>query len=501
MKRALWIVLLLILFVVPPAGAAPIAVPDVTLSNDLRISQVYGGGGNTGATYTNDFVELFNAGTTAVNITGWSVQYASAAGTSWAKTDLSGTIQPGRYYLVQEAQGAGGTTPLPTPDATGSIAMSSTAGKVALVNSTTLLTGSCPTAGVIDFVGFGTTANCFEGTGPTPAPSNTNAVLRASNGCTDTDQNASDFAAGTPNPRNSSSATNTCTVVDTLPTVSSTIPARDAINVAVNSDITVTFSENVTVTGAWYQISCASTGVHTAVVSGGPQSYVLNPDSDFGAGELCTVSIYALQVQDLDVPLDNMAENYSWGFTTVAADVCKASFTPIYSIQGNGLSAAITGAVTTQGVVVGDFELPSGSNQIRGFYLQDLNGDGNPATSDGIFVYNGGVDTVVVGQVVRVAGTAGENQNQTQISGPTTLQCGATGNIAPIDITLPFASADYPERYEGMLVNLPQTLYVTEHFQLGRFGQVVMTSQVDRLQQPTNVTTPGLPAPGPAGRQ
>lgn len=109
----------------------------------IVISQVYGGGGNTGATYKNDFIELFNAGGEPVDITDWSVQYASATGSSWAVTPITGIIQPGHYYLIQEAAGTGGTMPLPTPDATGSIALSGTNGKVALVASTVPLTGSC----------------------------------------------------------------------------------------------------------------------------------------------------------------------------------------------------------------------------------------------------------------------------------------------------------------------------------------------------------------------
>jgi len=149
-----------------------------------------------------------------VNLTGWSVQVATATGTSWSVTNLTTTsLAPGQYYLIQEAVGAGGTTNLPTPEATGTIAMSATASKVALVNTTTALTGSCPTgAGIQDFVGYGSTANCFEGSGPTPAPSNTNAVLRNNNGCTDTGQNALDFTAGAPNPRNTDSATNPCLI-------------------------------------------------------------------------------------------------------------------------------------------------------------------------------------------------------------------------------------------------------------------------------------------------
>ncbi len=108
---------------------------DAVPSPDVVISQVYGGGGNSGATLTNDFIELYNRGTEPVPLDGWTVQYASAAGTTWAQTPLTGTLPAGSYYLVQEAQGAGGTTPLPTPDATGTIAMSGTSGKVALVTS------------------------------------------------------------------------------------------------------------------------------------------------------------------------------------------------------------------------------------------------------------------------------------------------------------------------------------------------------------------------------
>jgi predicted extracellular nuclease len=178
------------------------------VSPDVVISQVYGGGGNGGATYTNDFIELYNLGVAPVDLTGWSVQYASATGAAWQVTALTGSIASGSHYLIQESAGAGGTTPLPTPDLTGSIAMSGTAGKVALVTSATALTcgSSCASAAnVRDFIGYGTTANNFEGSGPAPAPSNTTADLRASGGA-DTDNNAADFTTGAPNPRNSGSS-------------------------------------------------------------------------------------------------------------------------------------------------------------------------------------------------------------------------------------------------------------------------------------------------------
>ena len=185
-----------------------------------------------------------------------------------------------------------------------------------------------------------------------------------------------------------------------------------------------------------------------------------------------------------------------WAPVAGAAVVpCEAPDTPIGAVQGTGASAAISGPVTVQGVVVGDFEGPSPT--LRGFYLQDA-GDGDPASSDGIFVFNGNANTVSLGQVVQVTGTAGEFQDQTQLSGALTIeQCGSTGDVPPTDLTLPVpppaGGVPYLELVEGMLVRFPQTLSVTEHFQLGRFGQIVMSAG-GRLPQPTHVAAPGAAA-------
>jgi predicted extracellular nuclease len=178
------------------------------------ISQVYGGGGNSGATFTNDFIELFNRGSTTIDLSGWSVQYAGAGAASWAKTALSGTLAPGHYYLIQEAAGSGGTQQLPTPDATGSINMAATAGKVALVNNNVALNAVCPSGnGIVDFVGYGGSASCFEGTAPAPAPGNTTAAARKEAGCADSNDNAADFGASAPQPRNSATPISHCAFV------------------------------------------------------------------------------------------------------------------------------------------------------------------------------------------------------------------------------------------------------------------------------------------------
>ncbi len=216
------------------SGFAMTAPPAEALSSTVVISQVYGGGGNSGATLKNDFIELFNLGPTAVSLAGWSVQYAATNGSTWSRTNLSGTIAPGHYYLVQEAQGSGGTIDLPTPDATGSLAMAATAGKVVLVdNQTTIPIGTaCPSgASIVDKVGYGTGTNCYEGLGPAPTASNTTADLRNSLGYAETDNNAADFSVGAPNPRNTSSPPSTPPAVTTQP-----------LDQTVNDGQAVTFS-------------------------------------------------------------------------------------------------------------------------------------------------------------------------------------------------------------------------------------------------------------------
>jgi predicted extracellular nuclease len=196
----------LLLSLLHPMAATADDMAPASSEAPVVISQVYGGGGNTGATLKNDFIELHNRSDAPVSLSGWSVQYASSAGTTWNnRTNLSGSIAPGGYYLIQQAAGAGGTEDLPAPDAVGNINMALGAGKVALVSDTAALAGSCPLGGaVVDFVGYGTAANCYEGSGPTATLTNTTAAIRKDGGAQDTDDNAADFETGTPAPRNSS---------------------------------------------------------------------------------------------------------------------------------------------------------------------------------------------------------------------------------------------------------------------------------------------------------
>ncbi|MBI5962560.1 MAG: ExeM/NucH family extracellular endonuclease [Chloroflexi bacterium] len=289
---------------------------------------------------------------------------------------------------------------------------------------------------------------------------------------------------------------------DAAPTVASTFPSNGATNFPIGSNLTVTFSEPVNVSASWFTLTCSTSGAVTTAFSGGPTTFALDPGVTLVHGETCTLIILADQISDQDGndPPDNMVFNFIVGFT--AYDVC-ADYTPIYAIQGSGLAAAITGNVATKGVVVGDFE---GTAAASGFYIQDLTGDGDPATSDGIFVYTGSSNLVSVGQMVRVTGFARERFNQTALNGTNSnssavpaaniINCG-TGSVAATDVTLPFADANSPERYEGMLVNFPQSLVIAEYFNYDRFGEIVLAQPLAGETRPftgTAIDEPGAAA-------
>jgi hypothetical protein len=169
-------------------------------AGSIVVSQVFAAGGNSGAPYANDYIELFNRGASAVSITGWTLQYASATGTVWASTALNGSVPAGGHYLVQLASGGANGSALPTPDATGTSNLAMSGGKVQIVNA-----GSS----VEDLVGWGS-ATLFEGTAAAPALSATTALVRAGSSCTDADDNSSDFATAAPSPHNSSAALAPC---------------------------------------------------------------------------------------------------------------------------------------------------------------------------------------------------------------------------------------------------------------------------------------------------
>jgi predicted extracellular nuclease/DNA/RNA endonuclease YhcR with UshA esterase domain len=280
------------------------------------------------------------------------------------------------------------------------------------------------------------------------------------------------------------------------PVVLGTIPANNAANVLTSTVVTIQFSEPVTVTADWYAIQCSISGdVAAGSAPAGPSaSYTLTPDAPFAFGEMCHVTVFADQVtNDQDL---NLLSDYRFSFTVgpvPAFGVCGDPAMPINFIQGDGLATPIFGAtVVVEAVVVGSYQA---SGQFSGYFLQSLDDDADddPMTSEGIFVFNTGT-LVAPGDLVRVRGTATEFNNLTQIASVSNVAICATGqSVTPAEMTLPVDDMLEWEAVEGMLVNFSHDLVVTEHYNLGRFGEV-MLSVNDRLWNPTNVVAPGPPA-------
>jgi predicted extracellular nuclease len=327
------------------------------VSPNIVISQVYGGGGNAGATYQNDFIELFNRGTIPVNLNGMSLQYAATTGSSWTnKTNLPNVVlMPGQYYLVQEASGGVNGTVPPAADLTGTINLAAGAGKVALVsNQVSIAAGTiCPTTanGVVDFVGIGPATTCSETSPTTPNLSAILATLRASNGCTDTDNNSADFANGAPAPRNTATALNVCSV--TIPTVNLSVSSNVGTEVGTTV-ITITATASSTVTSdQTVTLGVTGTGI--------------------------TAGDYTLSNSIITILAGSTTGTVT--FTVVDDTLVEGVETAILAISTP--SAGITlGATTSQNIAITDNDIAVGAN----LSITDVSqNEGNSGTSNYIF--------------------------------------------------------------------------------------------------------------------
>ncbi len=286
-------------------------------------------------------------------------------------------------------------------------------------------------------------------------------------------------------------------------TLSKSAPAQAAANSAFTYTLTLANNTGITLTtitltdtiplSVTYISNSASNG-GTAI--GGVISWSIASLAD-GGSLTRTFQVTAPTQSGVSIVNNNYAVAASNWLTPAAgspvttmvsgAGGCGQPYTPIYQIQGSGDSSSMDGdTVAAEGVVVGVFP------GLNGFAIQDVTGDGNAATSDGIFIYQPGA-SVAEGDLVLVSGVVDEFNNLTEINNVSAVTvCGAS-SVAPTAVTMPFSAADDMEKYEGMLVEFPQTLYVTDHYNLARYGQIMLSSG-GRLMNPTNVITPGQPA-------
>lgn len=275
------------------------------------------------------------------------------------------------------------------------------------------------------------------------------------------------------------------------PTVASTVPANGG-EIAKDGNLTITFSEPVTVAEGWFDITCTDSGTHTADVTDSDPVYTLNPVADFTGGESCTVTVYASNVNDDDLidPPDYMEVDYTFTFTVALG--CGDPYTAIPAIQGDGMSTPLSGqVVSTEGIVVADYQTNANVPGTRnGFFMQSITPDADPNTSEGLFVYTTALD-VVVGDHVRVTGKATEYNGLTQVSTVSQiLVCSSGNSVEPTLFELPATDLLDFERFEGMLVTIPQDLVISEYYNFDRYGEIVLATE--RFMTFTAVNEPSV---------
>ena len=471
-------------FITLLAAAYIVSSPPTTsaATSELFFSEYIEGSSN------NKALEIYNGTGSSINLaTGaYSIQmFFNGSATAGLTINLTGTVADGDVYVV--AQSTASATILAQADQTNGSGWFNGDDAVVLRKGTT----------VIDVIGqIGFDPGTEWGTGLASTFDNT--LRRKLSICAGDTNGADSFAPSTEwdgfaTDEFGGLGAHVSNCGEAAPTVSSTAPADGASGVVRATNITIDFSEPVNATAASFTISCTNSGAHSFTLSGGPTTFTLNPDVDFASNETCTVTVLAAGVTDQDSndPPDNMTMNFSTGFSTV--EICGDPATFIHDIQGTGTTSPITGSIVSiEGIVIADYQ---GAGGFSGYFVQeeDADADANPATSEGIFVFNTAFP-VNVGDKVRVRGTVTEFSNLTELAVVSGVQVCSTGNsVTTTTVNLPVSSLTDWERYEGMLINIPQDLTVTETFTLGRFGEVALSVN-GRLSNPTNVVAPGAPA-------
>lgn len=362
--------------------ACSLLVSFQSLIAQVVINELYGAGGNSGAIYQNDFVELYNRSDAEIVMSSWSIQYTSSTGNSWGsnKVIFSGTIPGNGYFLIKLATGGATGTPIPAEDASGPINLSGTSGKLVLCNDATSVSNIIdPTVitdtNIIDKLGYGPAANGFEGTGPAPAASVTSSVERTSPG-TDTDNNSVDFIAAAPSPTNSSPSSDT-----TPPGYTRLKPSNNATDIFLTTAFSLSFSETVQKgIGNIYIKSLEDNSIIQTINVLSAAVTISVSTATFSISSLQKNTTYYVEIENgvfKDLANNNFAGlsgDTSWKFTTTAAlyaydfATCTSSF-PNDGFSHFSVKGAQIWACTTFGRDANN--LPSGSAingvQINGY--------------------------------------------------------------------------------------------------------------------------------------
>ena len=428
------------------------------IANHIVISEVYGGGGNSGAPFRYDFVEIYNPTLDTIDISGWSIQYSSATGSSWTVNSFGSSkfIFPRKYFLVQLGSGGSNGDSLPSPDVIGTSNLSASAGKIALVNNTIPLSGTNPVdTSIIDFIGYGSTANGYEGSAPAPGGNNTISIERKAQGSStsesmavggtdefkgnswDTNDNISDIIQRSiPQPQNSFSSTEIPPSVNQPPVIISMY--RQIFVPAVNTPDTifVNITDDGNITSAKLHI-CRNRGDYDSSISliniSGSMYYGVIPSNKHLAnGDLIEYFVSATDDSSNYTSSINILQGYFVGYIPVSA---IKSYLPA-SIKNYGV--AVSGTLNSNTNLFTD----------NSGYLQD--------TSGGLHLMIENMPNMLQGRNIKIEGTVNEYKGGYVLTGPnftfvdTNL---GTSPIIPTTITLPLIQSPF-NPFEGRVVRI-----------------------------------------------
>jgi endonuclease/exonuclease/phosphatase family metal-dependent hydrolase len=441
------------------------------VSSTIVINQIFGAGGNSGSSLNADFIELYNLTSSAINISGYSIQYASSGGTTATVNLLpSGASIPAHGYYTAAATPSATVGACFAEDAVVStIAFSGTSGKIYLVSSTTALTAAqiaapdnattSPT--VVDMIGYGV-ATVYEGSGPAPIETVTTGDIRTN--FIDTDNNAADFTANTVSASNIHTSTTPAahtSCVSTPPTATAAAtPSTQVQGSAVLFTVKVTpgTGTGITVTADLSGIGGSATqplndtGTNGDVTSGDntySYSYTLPSNT--------TIKSYSIPFTVTDTQLDSVTVS---PVTLIVNS--SVAVTPIHTLQA-APSTYIGTNVNVQGIVT--------AIRATGFYLETPTGSQNsPLTvSEGIYVNTGTTPpaSVVVGNSLQVQGTlnysvataTGYLARALEIDSPMGYSVQATGQTLPTAVALtstnlsPTGTTTQLFNYQSMLLS------------------------------------------------
>ncbi|NQZ82904.1 MAG: ExeM/NucH family extracellular endonuclease [Colwellia sp.] len=429
-------------------------------------------GDGTRNSSADEFIEIVNFGETDFDVSGWTI----SDGYSIRHTFPEGSIIEDGCAVVL----FGGSTPVGVFG--GSLVQTASTGSVGLNNGGDTITLS---NGVSTFeVVYGSEGGKNQSLTLSPDMTGESFVLHST-------IETAGGALYSPGMQLDGSKFAGCTIPDIAPIVANVSPADGAMDVSIDSIISLSFSEAVAVS-EWPNLSCSVSGdvALNGALSG--VDFTLTPAAALSGSETCTLTLLASSVVDMDGNPDSLIADFTTSFTTAEMLVCAApeTYTLISEVQGSGSASDLVGqSVTVQAVVTAVISDDKGDTIV----IQEENNqhDSDSTTSEGIFVFNeaNAFTTPAVGDVVTVKGNVSEFFDRTQItltSAP--LVCG-DATISATPFGLPVNTLDDLEALEGMLVTSSHALVVTDNYGLGRFGQVTLSSE--RLFSPTSKFAPG----------